>query len=139
MFKRVFILATLAAAIAVTVSVAAVANAEGPPPCQADCSMAIVPPIVASPFGVTRGPRGSVWFSLTGAVGRIDQQGQITTYPVPSPNANVGWMTTGPEGSVWFAERGTGKVGRITAAPTAPSGSANSARARSAGSRPTAA
>jgi virginiamycin B lyase len=54
-----------------------------------------------------------VWFSLDDAVGRVDQSGAITVYPVPSANANVGWLTTDPLGAVWFAERGTGKIGRI--------------------------
>jgi virginiamycin B lyase len=99
----------------------ATANADGPPLCQGMCATAIVPPAGSSPFGITSGPRGSVWFSLSSAVGRIDQRRQITTYPIPAvnpvppfTNAGVGWMTTDPSsGAVWFAERGTGKVGRI--------------------------
>lgn len=90
----------------------------GPRLCQTNCATAITPPIAASPFGITPGPLQSIWFSLDGAIGRINRQGQITTYPVPTPNANVGWMTFGPDRSVWFAERGTGKIGRITAGGT---------------------
>jgi virginiamycin B lyase len=76
----------------------------------------IVPPYAAAPFGVTSGPLGSEWFSLDHSVARIDQQGQIRTYPVSDPNEqDVGWMTRGPDGSVWFAERDTGKVGQIGA------------------------
>jgi len=89
------------------------ASAEGPPTCKTNCVTEFVPPVTASPFGITRGPIGSVWFSLDSALGRIDQQGQITTYPVPTANAVVGWMTANPESSVWFAERGSGKIGRI--------------------------
>jgi virginiamycin B lyase len=66
------------------------------------------------PFGVTRGPRGSVWFGIGHDVVRIDQQGQTTHYPVSDPNErDVGWLTTGPDGAVWFCERDTGKIGRI--------------------------
>jgi virginiamycin B lyase len=124
MSKRGLIKVALAAAIAgvaLVVAVAETAVAEGPPLCQADCTTGYVvpPPTSASPFGepfgITRGPLGSVWFSLSNAIGRIDQQGQITTYPVPTANAGVGWMTTHPGDSVWFAERGSGKIGRITA------------------------
>jgi streptogramin lyase len=93
---------------------AGMARAEGPPVCQTDCATAIVPPVAASPFGITRGPLGSVWFSLGNAIGRVDQQDQVTTYPVPTANADVGWMAADPESSVWFAERGSGKIGRIT-------------------------
>jgi virginiamycin B lyase len=90
------------------------AGAEGQPLCEATCATAIVAPLAAAPFGITGGPLGSVWFSLGNAIGRIDQQGQITTYPVPTANPNLGWMTATPENSVWFAERGSGKIGRIT-------------------------
>ena len=93
---------------------AGTARAEAPPLCEADCATAVLPPISAAPFGITQGARGSVWFSLNGAVGRIDQQGEISTYPLPAANAKVGWMTTDPTASVWFAERGTGMIGRIT-------------------------
>lgn len=106
---------------------AAMADAAGPPLCQSACATAIVPPNavagVASlgPFGITSGPRGSVWFGVGGAVDRIDQQGQISRYPVPASNpippfanAGIGWMTTDPSsGAVWFAERGVGRIGRI--------------------------
>ena len=94
-------------------STAGTSGAAGPPDCVADCSAAFAVPGSAQPFGVTSGPLGSVWFSLNDRVGRIDQQGDITTYFVGS-NAGTGWMTTDPsDGSVWFAERLTGRVGRI--------------------------
>jgi len=114
MRKLALLTLALAAAIATTIRVTTAA-ADGLPLCQTDCATAVVPPFAASPFGITRGPLGGVWFSLDNAIARIDQQGQITTYPVPSAGALVGWMTTDPGNSVWFAERGTGKIGRITA------------------------
>jgi virginiamycin B lyase len=93
---------------------AAIADGSGPPLCETDCATAVEPPVAASPFGITSGPLGSVWFSLDNAIARVDQQGQTTTYPVPTANANVGWMTANPKNSLWFAERGSGKIGRIT-------------------------
>lgn len=101
-----------------SLSAGPVVAAEGPPPCQAGCATAIALPVAGNPFGITSGPIGSVWFSLspaggTDALGRIDQQGAITTYAVPSANAGAGWLTVDPSGSVWFAERNVGKVGRI--------------------------
>ena len=117
MSKRIFC-STIAAALAVgaLAAVAAVAANGGPRACQVDCATAVVPPIAASPFGITSGPLGSIWFSLDNSIARIDRQGRISTYPLPDPNElDAGWMTTGPSGSVWFAERDTGKIGRITA------------------------
>jgi len=104
------------------VASAAQTQAAGPPLCQTSCATAFVPPATAAPqpFGITSGPRGSVWFSLDDRIGRIDQQHQITAYRVRS-QAAVGLMTTNPsDGSVWFAERGVipccgSRVGRIKA------------------------
>src|SRR6185437_7773255 len=91
------------------------AGAMGPPVCQTGCATAVLPPIAASPFGVTSGPRGSVWFSLDHAIGRIDERSGITVYRVPTvTEQDVGWLTVDPGGAVWFAERDTGKIGRIT-------------------------
>jgi virginiamycin B lyase len=116
------VLASVIAGLALPPAGAAAAAApKGPPLCRTDCATAFVPPIAAMPFGITRGPLGSVWFSLdspftlNSVVGRVDRQGRITTYPVPSANAWVGWMTTHPGNTVWFAERGMGKIGRVTA------------------------
>lgn len=109
----------------ITASGTVLAQAAGPPPCDSNCAAAFTPAVGTAPFGITGGPRGSVWFSLNSAVGRIDQQGQITTYAVPAPHpipgftdAGTGWMTVDSAGFVWFAERGTGKIGRL-----APDGS----------------
>lgn len=113
----VTILVTAAVAILATVGAVGTARAGGPPACTSDCAVSIPLPYAAAPFGVTRGPLGSEWFSLDHAVARLDQQGNISTYPVSDPNEqDVGWMTRGPAGSVWFCERDTGKVGEINAA-----------------------
>jgi len=77
-----------------------------------------VPPVPGAPFGITSGPRGSIWFSLSPTGGlaglaRVDQQGTIATYAVPTANANVGWLAVDPSGAIWFAERRAGKIGRI--------------------------
>ena len=107
-------LVTFAAAAAIVAAVAPIGGAAGPKTCTKDCTTMFVPPYAAAPFGVTKGPHGSEWFSLDHAVARIDQKGNITTYPVSDPNEqDVGWMTRGPRGTVWFAERDTGKVGSI--------------------------
>jgi len=106
---RRIVVSTIAAA-ALLLPAATAGAASGLPPCSADCVQVVTPP--ASPFGITRGPLGSEWFSLGGQVGRIDREGDIHTYDVPTPNANVGWLTRSG-GTIWFSERGGQKVGRI--------------------------
>jgi virginiamycin B lyase len=113
MAPKAFLMLILAALLSLTAQLTT-ARAAGPALCQTNCATAIVPPVAASPFGITSGPHGSEWFSLDDAVGRIDQRGVVTVYPVPTANANAGWLTTDPSGAVWFSERDTGKIGRIT-------------------------
>jgi virginiamycin B lyase len=114
---RLRIVALLVPAFIVTGGTTALA-AQGPPPCLTGCATAIVPPGAApQPFGISSGPLGSEWFAdgPDNTVDRVDQQGAITTYPVPTPNSNPGWVTVDPSsGDVWFAERFGGKIGRIT-------------------------
>jgi virginiamycin B lyase len=93
------------------------ADAAGPPACRTDCVRAMTPLADVSPFGITAGPLGSEWFSLGGEIGRVDRQGTVHTYTVPTADPNVGWLTNA-EGAIWFSERGSRKVGRI-----APDGS----------------
>jgi virginiamycin B lyase len=94
------------------------ALAGQPPVCHTGCATAIVPPgaMTPMPFGISSGPLGSEWFAdgANNTIDRADQQGTVTAYPVPTPNANPGWVTVGPTGTVWFAERNTGKIGQVT-------------------------
>jgi virginiamycin B lyase len=94
------------------------ARADGPPACTSDCAALVAGPYDTTfPFGVTPGPLGSEWFSLGHDVARVDQRGNVSTYPVSDPNEQrLGWMTRAPDGTVWFCERDTGKVGEIDAA-----------------------
>jgi streptogramin lyase len=99
-----FIIVGMGLVLAMASPVATVVQAIGPAFCQSGCATAVVPPIAASPFGITSGPRGSVWFSLDHAIGRIDQRGGITVYPVPTVTEHdVGWLTLDPAGAVWFS------------------------------------
>ena len=54
--------------------------------CQTDCVTAVPLPAGSAPFGIARGGFGSMWFTHNDAMARIDQRGQITIYPVPTPD-----------------------------------------------------
>jgi len=70
-----------------------------------------------SPFGITRGPDGNVWFTeATGnAIGRITPStGSQQSYPLPTAGSDPLFITAGADGNVWFTEYGTATIGRIT-------------------------
>src|SRR4051794_35725160 len=79
--------------------------------CQTDCITAFPLPPRTAPFGIARGPLGSMWFTHNIAMARIDQRGRITTYPVPTPEPSLRWVLA-ERGVVWFTE--SDNVGRIT-------------------------
>ena len=45
-----------------------------------------IPTADSNPYGITLGPDGAMWFAENGAgkIGRIDQSGSITEFPLPS-------------------------------------------------------
>src|SRR5919198_1799786 len=104
-------LALLVAALTLA-HAATAAAATGPPLCQTDCASAVPLPAGSLPFGITRGPLGSMWFARNDALARVDHRGQITTYPVPTPDPGLRWVLADPRGVVWFTE--SDKIGRIT-------------------------
>lgn len=91
-----------------------------------------VPTPNSSPYGITPGPDGALWFteSFSLKVGRLTLGGAITEFTVSTnPNNELGPITAGPDGALWFTE-GEGDVCRIDTGgsiseyhvPTAPSG-----------------
>ena len=65
-------------------------------------------------FGVTDGP-GGTYFAHGATIDRI-AHGRITEFALPDPSAaDAGWLTWPGGAHVWFADRGTGRVGTITA------------------------
>ena len=74
-----------------------------------------LPAGVVAPFGIAAGPRSSTWFGAGDYIGRIQHNGRMTTYQVPTPGANVGWVTAGPDSRLWFAERDGNKIATINA------------------------
>lgn len=65
-------------------------------------------------FGVTTGP-GGTYFAHGATIDRV-ADGRITEFALPDPAAaDAGWLTWPGGQYLWFADRGTGRVGTITA------------------------
>ena len=60
---------------------------------------------------------GALWFSQAGAsrIGRIDPKGAISSFPIPSPNAQPRAIALHPAGGVWFVETNSNALGRVDA------------------------
>jgi|GEM_PF-5330799 len=69
-----------------------------------------------SPYGITNGPKGNLWFTEQGLAGANQQIGQVTTagaFQLFTAGTNLPFdIITGPDGALWFVE--TGQVGHIT-------------------------
>ena len=106
--------------VTILLTVAALLAAPGPAaaspaPCASRCVTRIKLPAPIQPFGITRGPRHSEWFSMNTAIGRVSRDGHVTVYHVAGTHGDdIGWLTAGPRDVIWFAERGAGRIGRIT-------------------------
>jgi virginiamycin B lyase len=105
------LLTTLALLASVLVAAGPARATTRDAPCRAHCVTAFPLAAGAFPFGITRGPLASMWFASNDAIARIDRHGQITTYPVPSPQPMLTWVLA-EHRDVWFAE--FDKIGRIT-------------------------
>jgi len=83
--------------------------------CTTNCVTTIdTPPTAAGagPFGITKGPLQSEWFTYGDAVARVDRAGKVTRYPLPTAGAETRWITTDRRDRVWFTE--FGKIGWIS-------------------------
>lgn len=57
---------------------------------------------------------GSVWFSALGNyIVHLTVSGQVTTYPIPSPNSMPMGVTGDSQGNIWFSEMFTNKIGVV--------------------------
>src|SRR5438876_4943936 len=59
-----------------------------------------------TPFGITAGPDGALWFTerSSNRIGRITTTGVITEYTIPTANSGPQAITVGPDGALWFTE-----------------------------------
>lgn len=90
-------------------------------PACADAQIITEYPVpIPSPYDITLGPDGALWFivqtcgppncQLSGQIGRVTTSGAVAEYPVPTP----GGIAAGSDGALWFTEPYSGKIGRIT-------------------------
>ena len=76
-----------------------------------------IPQTNNSPFSITLGPDGNIWFTEVGisgsgsGIGRITSGGTITEFTGPG---SPGGITAGPDGALWFTEIAGDKIGRMT-------------------------
>ena len=97
----------------------------GGPVAHVTAQVITVLPAGGNPSGITAGPDGNVWFTVTdsqhfnGSIGRITPGGVLTQFPLlyPAPS----FIVTGPDGNLWFTQddgcdNGFSSIGRITPA-----------------------
>jgi len=79
------------------------------------------PPLTgSSPYAITTGPDGNLWFTewLADKIGRITPSGTITQFQIPTADSDPYGITVGPDGNLWFTEERGDKIGRITPSGT---------------------
>jgi virginiamycin B lyase len=69
-----------------------------------------------SPFDLTLGPDGNLWFTEAqgNRVGRVTPQGVITEFTIPTAGSFPGGITAGPDGNLWFCANGSNRIVRVT-------------------------
>ena len=78
-----------------------------------------IPAKGGSPFGITSGTDGGVWFTLPGVnvneIARLNPAtGEVSQFGIPTAGSGPGFITTGPDGAMWFTEFSASQIGRIT-------------------------
>jgi len=89
--------------------------------CQLPCVRHVYP-TKHSPFAISKGPDGNLWFTQSystskGQVGRMTTRGAITEFNIALPCIDI---TRGPDGNLWYTKGllDQGSIGRITPAGT---------------------
>jgi streptogramin lyase len=74
-------------------------------------------PTSAQPWAIVTGPAGNLWFTqLAGSIGRMSLSGEVTVFPIPTPQSFPRGIAVGPDGNLWFTEQDGNKIGRISTA-----------------------
>src|SRR5262249_47107830 len=63
-----------------------------------------LPGVQNSPFGITTGPDGNLWFDETfpPRVGKMTTSGAITEYPMSESISSFGQIVVGPDNNLWM-------------------------------------
>ncbi len=72
-----------------------------------------------SPFGITGGPDGNVWFTEQGSgkIAKITPAGEVTEYALPgcgTSGCQPTAIVTGADGMLWFTEQYGNRIGKIS-------------------------
>jgi virginiamycin B lyase len=75
-------------------------------------------PQQGTPFDITAGPDGNLWFADAGGnkIGRLTTAGAITEFRIKTKSSFPVGITAGPDGNLWFTESQGNNIGRITPA-----------------------
>src|SRR5437868_9389475 len=105
----------LAALLITIVACVGLLSLSSAPACAAAGTVTEFPiPTRGTPFDLTAGPDGNLWFTDgAGEIGRITPSGAITEFPVSSGSFHI---TAGPDGNLWFTGYSTGEIRPITPA-----------------------
>ena len=96
---------------------------------QASGSSVKIYPGINSPFEITAGPDGALWFTNRGnnSIGRITADGRVTGYTGTGID-DPGGIAAGPDGALWFTNAGNNSIGRIATSGTPGSAVISSTR-----------
>ncbi len=68
-------------------------------------------PVCSQGLGITPGPDGALWYSLTSnLIGRVTTSGNITKYPVMATPYGI---TAGADGNLWFADLSGNRIWQV--------------------------
>ncbi|MEX1246709.1 MAG: hypothetical protein WEF99_18340 [Thermoanaerobaculia bacterium] len=72
------------------------------------------------PVYIAAGPDGALWFTVNAAntIGRITTSGEVTEFPIPTPDSQPYGIVAGLDGNLYFTESRGNKIGRITTSGT---------------------
>jgi virginiamycin B lyase len=68
-----------------------------------------------TPYGIALDRSGNIWATLQGSdkLARIANNGELTTFDVPTRNSGLGDLAVDESGAVWFLELRANKIGRL--------------------------
>lgn len=73
-------------------------------------------PAGSAPIGITAGPDGALWIALSAAnsIARMTTHGNLTVFPLQTPDSLPIKITKASDGALWFTEENADAIGRIT-------------------------